>query len=131
MAVVRWTFTDPYTDETWVHTINPDQATSPFPVTTGTYGAGVRTGLTAARTILPPLKAVEWTFGGAIRSQAHHDELVSWARRGPVHLTDHLGRTFVVVLTGLDVTERKPTKTLNTRWRYTMRALLLRQLETP
>lgn len=117
----RWTLHDTVTDEVWEMPINPDSMTSPEPERVLKFGQGYRQNSTRLRTIESPSDAREWSWSGAIRTKAHHDTLFDWASRHvPVEVTDHLGRTYRVVITQFDVTERQPTKSTPWRPRYQM-----------
>lgn len=129
LLTTRWKFYDPVLDETWTMPINPDSMTNPIKVKGFAFGRNVRSGgrFTTVRQVPRP---VEWEFGGVIRTKAHHDALDEWVgRRRIIQVTDHVHRTYEVMLTGFEVTERAPTKS-GVRWRlrYSMKALLLRQL---
>ncbi len=127
----RWILTDPATAETWTMPINPDQMSSPQPTRTLSTVSGTGRYQNAARlrTFMTPSAAVDWEWGGVIRSQAHHDTLRTWARKpGEVHVTDHLGRTWAVLFTRFTPVERRPTPLVPWRQRYTMNALILRRV---
>lgn len=129
VLTTRWIFHDPGTGDSWTVPINPDSMGNPTPAKGLAFGRNVRSGgrQTTFRQVPKP---VEWEFAGVIRTQAHHDNLLAWLnRRGIIEITDHLSRTFEVMLTGFEVTERAPTKS-GVRWRmrYSMKALLLRQI---
>jgi hypothetical protein len=129
MAVVRWRFTDPVTSYIWTVPINPNQMSSPYPSkqrqtlpatpnTAYTDGSGILT-------LQAPVTPFEWTFGGAIRTEEHHDELRAWSQvPNPILIRDHFSRTWKVVITQFDATDRRPT--MRTPWRmtYTMRSLM-------
>lgn len=128
LLTTRWRFYDPELDETWVVPINPDSMSNPLKPKTLSYGR--HAGSNARYATLKQLpRPVEWEFAGVIRTQTHHDTLDDWlGRRRIIQITDHISRTFEVMLTSFEVTERKPTKTNAWRLRYSMKALLLRQL---
>lgn len=128
----RWTFLDPATSETWTVPINPNTMTDPtnrqrryqhsYQGTTNLDDARFRSLETAA-----PI--VEWTFGGVIQTKDHHDKLEHWARKeSKVHITDHLGRTFAVVMRTFEPKERRPTPAKPWRFTYEMRAYVLRRV---
>lgn len=127
---MRWTLFDPATLTTYVMPINPDRMSSPHPrkkIDTA-YGGRGGAGLGRIRTFMAPADAVEWTFEGPIRTQAHHDALQTWSQKGEVYVTDHLGRTWVVIMQTFVPDERKPTAATPWRLRYTMKCLVMRQL---
>lgn len=126
---VRWRFRDPSNGDVWDFTINPDQMTSPTKEKNVRHTLGVGTEYGRFATVQAAPRPREWTFSGVIRSKQQHDILESWYERtGVLHVTDHLSRTFEVMLQGFEVSERKPTKAVTWRLRYTMKTLLLRQL---
>lgn len=108
--------------------INPDSMTSPHPTKNLTFAKGIRRGHSRSRTFMTPPPPVEWTWEGPIRTQAHHDALEEWATKGEVHVTDHLGRSWAVVMQSFDPIDRRPTPQTPWRMRYSMTALILRQL---
>jgi hypothetical protein len=64
-----------------------------------------------------------------IRTKAHHDDLETWSKKpGKIHVADHLGRSFEVMILSFEPTDRKPTPSTPWRMRYTMKTLLLRRL---
>lgn len=125
----RWTFVDPIADETWVMPINPNTATSPFVAKNITTAQGADLdshGIHRTRMFQAPSAPTSWQFGGVIRTKEHHDELLRWAGKANiVRVTDHLQRTFIVLLQKLDVTDRTPTASTSWRMTYTMTALVL------
>lgn len=129
MAVYRWSFHDPATGETYVFEQNPNQMTSPFPnrkITSQTTTA------LNGRTIFVEgnADAVDWSFGGSIRSKQHYEALRSWvyddngvAKRRRIVITDHFGRTITCMLTSFNPT---PKRAVNVYWRhdYEIKALV-------
>lgn len=134
MSTQRWTFVDTVADETWTVPINPKSATSPFPakVITTAQGADLDSrGIHRTRMFQAPSAPVPWEFGGLIRSKAHHDELHRWAEKdNEVQITDHLGRTFEVLIRQFEPVEQRPTKSNDWRMTYTMRVLVLRRIRS-
>lgn len=122
----RWTLTDPVTSDTWTMPINPDAMTSPHRGRELTHARGNKSGLQRARSFMRPPQPVEWQWEGVIRSQEHYDELLLWASKSyPIHVTDHLNRTWLVVIRKFAPTERRPTATVPVRMRYAMETLNL------
>lgn len=125
-GAVRWQFYDPVEDETWTMPINPDSMTSPLRVR-------ARSALHAHGGELVVSDgdpgAHAWDFGGVIRTKAHHDALIDWATRDrAIDVTDHLERTFRVVVTACEIADRRPTPRTQWRLRYVMRTLILEAL---
>lgn len=129
MAVVRWRFTDPETDEVWTVPINPREMSSPHPVRnrqTLPAGPAASNQALSIRTLQEPLVPFEWTFGGVIRTQAHHDDLLAWSRKpNPILIRDHFLRTWRVIPTVFDATDRRPTARVPWRMTYTMHTQML------
>lgn len=66
----------------------------------------------------PP--SVKW--GGVVRTQAQYEALRTWVRKpGVVEVTDHLGRTFRVVMQSF-VPDRKGRRPGSYRMKYTITA---------
>ncbi len=123
MSVVRWIFHDTVSDESVTLPYNPNGMTSPFLAqrTDRAPKSPIDGEIRAIRAKAPPK---EWTFTGFIRSQEHHDLLLSWGQRvTPIEVTDHLNRTFLVRFVEFSVDEKKPTKKTGWRFTYTMRCL--------
>lgn len=126
----RWTFHDDVADETWVMPINPNRASSPFQTKAFTTAQGAdiaSTGIARTRVFQAPLAPKEWEFGGILRTQAHHDALVAWVKKdNEVTITDHLERSFEVLLRAVQFQEQRPRPGALWRMTYTVNALVLR-----
>lgn len=121
MSVVRWIFIDGAT--TWTVPINPNEMSTPYPPKQR-QAMGNRAG--TIFTLQRPPVPHEWTFSGVIRTQAHHDELLTWSQKNkPIRITDHYGRTWEVLITGFNAEDRRPTQQTPWRMKYTMRTLML------
>lgn len=123
MTVVRWVFFDPSDSSSYTVPVNPNQMTSPFP--DKNTELGVQSPVTGQYRISRlPTMPVEWSFGGRIYDAAHHDALLEWSKRpNLIEVTDHLGRTFSVLLKEFAPTERYPTALNYDRYEYEMNAL--------
>lgn len=123
----RWVFFDAVANETWTVPINPNSMT---PVDR-TKPRNLRHSHGWAkdqrvRTFVGKPPAIEWGFGGVIRTKAHYDELVRWTEKtNAITITDHIDRVFLVYLTQFDPTDRKPTPRVPWRLTYTVKATLL------
>lgn len=124
--VVRWIFEEVETSETYTVEINPNEASSHrfgrelLPAPRG----GGRT--LAFQTARQPL---DWTFSGVVRAESHHDELIEWQKKpGKVRVTDHLGRTFEVMMRAVDMIDRRPSGDNTWRFQYNFSCLLLRRI---
>lgn len=135
-VIQRWIFHDPAEAETWTVPINPNEMTDPESRTRAfNFGVASRSSNVSAPAAIRGIEAasqqpVEWSFGGVIHTQDHHDKLEHWARKpGEIEVTDHFGRTWVVVMKTFEPTERRPTLSKPWRFTYTMRALVLERSE--
>lgn len=128
-AVLRWRLRDVETGDTWTMPINPNQMSSPTRGRNISTVYGTRKGPHRLRSFQTPTDAAEWTFGGVIRTEQHYLDLVEWAKKDrKVRITDHLGRTFEVLMEALDAVDRRPTPAAPWRMTYTMKTLLLRRI---
>lgn len=130
LPTVRWTFTDMDTGESYTVPINPNNSSDPEgPARNLTYAYGVAAGQERVRTIERPPDINTWQFGGVIYTKEHYDALASWARKtGLVHISDHLGRTFEVIMQTFEPTDRRPRPNRMWNLTYTMRAMVLRRV---
>lgn len=125
----RWVLTEVTSGATWTMPINPDSMSSPHQDKAVTTAFGTKKGHDRLRTFITPSPAKEWTWGGVIRTKAHYDGLEEWAKKsGKVRVTDHLGRTFEVVMQRFAPEDRPPTAKVAWRLRYEMTVLLLRRV---
>lgn len=128
---VRWKFHDTNGGDEIVLPINPKSMGSPHegPRETATAsgtGAGFGRLRVFDRGVTRP---VEWTFDGVILTREHDDLLLAWTKRFSVlRVTDHLDRTFEIIVKSYDSVERLPTA--NRPWRadYTMTCLMLKEV---
>ena len=128
IAVQRWLLRDTATNAQWRMPINPDSMTSPLPRRQMKHAGGWRADQ-RVRTFITTPEATEWEWSGVIRTQAHYDQLVTWARKNvAVDVTDHLGRTFRVFITDFNPTDRRPTPHVPWRLRYSMKARILERV---
>ena len=126
MTAIPWTLTDPVTNDVYVMHNNPNKMSSPFRRRDFSHVRGNRNDLHHARLWLNDPTPVEWTWEGVIRSRAHYDALLEWARKPyPIEVTTHLGHTWLVVFKKFDPTDRLPTATTPVRMRYVMTTLNL------
>lgn len=131
---VRWVLTHVETGDSWTMPINPNSMSSPhqdrqLATAYGTKAVAGVGGGERIRTFRTPSPAKEWTFGGVIRTKEHYDALEEWAKKsGKVRITDHLGRTFEVLIQSFQPEDRKPMATVTWRLTYQMSTLLLRRV---
>ena len=133
--IVRWKFHDTETDETVFLPINPNEADGAEIPRNMSWAWGTARKLSYAyqdrpRGINRPASAPpDWTFSGVIRDEAHHDLLLDWAQRSSIlRVTDHFERTFEIIISEFDFTERQPTRDRPWRGTYTMTCLLLKEI---
>lgn len=127
--VLRWRFTDPSTGEQWTVPINPNQMSSPHRGKQMVYAHGTHIGEHRIRAVQTPGEIVHWEFGGVIRTKRHHDDLHYWAEKEhEVEISDHLGRTFEVIIEEFRPEDRTPRAEVPWRMTYTMRAMILRRV---
>lgn len=121
----RWIFTDPVTLDDYTVHINPNAMTSPHRVNaTEAYPVSPVDGRIRARRPKPQPR--EWTFSGVIREQDHYDALLLWSQKEyPIFITDHLGRTWFVLLNEFAPEERQRNATVPDRYRYEMKGYVL------
>lgn len=125
----RWVLTEVDTGATWTMPINPDQMSSPHQDKSISTAFGTKAGHERLRTFVTPSPAKEWSWGGVIRTKQHYDQLELWAKKpGKIRVTDHLGRTFEVVIQGFVPEDRQPRPGVMWRMRYEMSTLLLRRV---
>lgn len=143
-GVVRWTFFDVETSESVVLPLNPNEMSSPtFQRSTksawtsrfsarGTAGGGngaePDNGRGRPRLFdSGPSSPTDFTFSGIIQSEAHYELLLEWAKRcNLLRVTDHLGRTFEMIIQRFEPVEQRPTATNLWKMHYTMSCLLLK-----
>lgn len=119
----RWTFTDTVALDTVTLMFNPNKMTSPFleHETVTSPQSPIDGQIRAFRRLRLPK---EFSFGGFIRSEAQHDQLLALSgRKSLITVVDHLDRSFSIRFVKFDVVERKPTKSIPWRFTYTMRCL--------
>lgn len=74
----------------------------------------------------------DWDFEGTLDTQAMHDELLAWSQIAQiVQVIDDLARSFYILPTEFQVTERAPTPNKAWRFSYVFKALLFPNLPTP
>lgn len=127
---VRWTFDDPTVPESFTVPINPNEMGSPHQVRDIAMAAGSLGGLNRIRIVdKVPQVPKEWAFGGVIRTKEHHDELLRWTKKKhPIHVSDHLGRTFEVIIKNFEPVDRTPTPNVPWRLRFTLTTFLLKEI---
>lgn len=129
MSVVRWMFTDPQLSTSVYVPINPNKMDSPGRPRQMQFSWGSAWGQDRMRGIDRSTPAKEWNFGGVLLTESHYNLLLDWTNKLKIlHITDHLGRTFEVVIKKFDPVERLPNALRPWRADYTMTCLILKEL---
>ena len=123
----RWMFTDPDTSDSYLFEINPNQMDTPHPLLNLTPGArSATTGsqnvkdVGVPRVIQGKRTPLTWTFSGVSRTRTQYLALRRWSvKKRPILVTDHFGRTWSILLTGVKFEERRPNPTVTWRFHYT------------
>ena len=128
--VVRWQFRDMRNDDTYTVEINPNtMAGYRFGRDIGFAPYHHDSSYSGVVGVKRPRQPVDWSFGGVVRSKTHHDKLIDWQKRpGKLRITDHLGRTFEVMVRSLQMLDRRPTGDNTWRFEYSFNCLLLRRI---
>lgn len=102
--VVKWKFEDFIADDEYTFQINPNKGGSPE----------LKKNIIQRNTTAPDGKTIlfegreepqSMTFSGTLRDQAQLDDLQSWYQRSnQIRLTDDLGRSYSIYITGLTTT---------------------------
>lgn len=125
--VQRWVLHDPDLDESWTFPVNPNHMTSPHvsrSLAILTTPPSNQSNDSQGRVLESNADPYEWSFGGFIRTQAHHDELRRWSKKvNRLELADHLGRTWLIRMVEFDPDEKVPTKKTPWRFDYEIKAL--------
>ena len=124
MALVRWTFDDPTTLESYTMEINPNDGGSP------TYAKGITINSTSApdgQAIIFEGQDSTQTFEvrGILLTEEQYNALVTWyQKRHQVMVTDDLERQFYIYITGLEFRRKRA---IHYPWKheYTLKYLIL------
>lgn len=110
---MRWKFQTLDSSQSYTFDMNPNQMDSPLlEKTVDSHAQGIDGVIRGARKDV----AKGWSFSGVLHSQAQYEAFELWLHKGRIHLTDHLGRTFLVRLTNFDPTR---AGTRQHAWRHT------------
>lgn len=112
---VKWTFVDSVTSETYTHEINPLSGAAPHYQKNITYASCTAPG---GKTLIMEGvdKPIELNWSGTIITQEQYDAYVLWfQKRRQIQVTDDLGRTFMVYITGFSPTRVKSSNF----WKHT------------
>lgn len=118
---VRWTLTDGAT--TYTFKVNPYEMTSTSPTYTKDSSPSPVRGNPMSMSSKPT--PTDWSFTGKAYNQQQYDDLLTWYEiERPLVLTDHLGRSWNVLLYSFGPKDvRRPGTT--TKWQYEMKAYIL------
>lgn len=126
--VERWLLHDPGAVESVRLPLNPNKMDSPTRPRNMTW-AFSSFGDQKIRGFDTPGPATDWNFSGVLLTEAHYTLLLDWTKRlVPLHITDHLGRTFEVVIKKYDPVERPTSRLRPWRCDYTITCLLLGEI---
>lgn len=116
MAVVKWEFYDPETDDSYTFEINPNEGGSPQFIKKLQYQAtAAPDGVILAFEGRDEPKTTD--FGGTILSRAQYDAMVAWfSKRHVIQYTDDLGRVFQIYITNF---EPKRARSHQYPWKHT------------
>lgn len=129
MSVIRWVLEDVGAVESIVLPLNPNKMDAPTRGRNMTWAWGTAWGQDRMRGIDNPGPAPQWTWSGFLFTESHYNLLLAWTKRlARLYLSDHLGRTFEVVIQKFDPVERLPTAKHPWRVDYTMTCLLLKEI---
>ena len=122
--MIRWTLSDGVTTYTFFR--NPKEMSSPYPTwTRSSSPSGIRPDRPMGRQQNP--SATEWSFKGRCYSQQQYDDLLLWCSKDePLTLTDHLARSFTVIIAGFSPTDRRSRDLV--KWDYEIRTFILEYL---
>ena len=98
MSVVRWTFFDPFTSDTYTFEINPNEGGSPAFKRAFSYQA---TAAAEGRTLVFEGRAApkSMDFSGTLLTEAQLEAFETWADKGnQIKVTDDLGRESWIVI---------------------------------
>ena len=126
MDVVRWKFLEVETSLEYTVEINPNKMSSYRFSREYDWARHDQARMRGVRSNRQPK---DWTFGGVVRTETHHDALIEWQRKpGKVRVTDHLGRVFEVMMRSVDMIDRRPSGDNTWRFEYQFNCLLLRRI---
>lgn len=114
----RWVFTDPVTSETYEMEINPNEGGTPklsknisYQITTAPE-PNSRVLMFEGRP-----QPRQGSFAGTILTEQHYNAMVQWyEKRNQIYVTDDLGRTFTIYITGFDA---KRVRAIQHPWKHT------------
>jgi hypothetical protein len=131
----RWVLDDP-DGETYTFPFNPNRMDTPHRMdnltpTARSWNAPNEAQVDhgVARVIQGKRIPLEWSFSGVLRTQAHYRALVRFHHlRKRINVTDHFGRTWEVLIQGIEWQERRPSAHADWRFAYTVNCLLYRRV---
>lgn len=94
--VVRWTFTDPSTSDSWTFDVNPTEDNTPGFKKGMTYGK-----TTAGKTLVfeGQDEIRQGGFSGHITTEAEYNTLYTWwEKRNQIQMADDLGRQSTIIV---------------------------------
>lgn len=109
--LVRWSFYDPSTVETYTFPINPSEGGTPTRQKQFVYQS---TSAPDGKTIVfeGRQQPKRINFSGTVLDEAHYTALNTWFdHHNQIRLTDDLGRQFYIVIEQLDMTRKRNAST--------------------
>lgn len=116
MAVQRWVFHDPLTDEDYTFVINPnDGGTPPYQKKIGYQPTTAPDGALIAYEGRDEAQATE--ASGVVLYRLQYDAMVEWFnKRHPIEVTDDLDRIMTIYITSF---EARRVRSRSHRWKHT------------
>jgi hypothetical protein len=137
MSVNRWILKDTSNDESTRVPLNPNKMTTPTFQRSMEFAWGTKANESSPSGGISRIRAIdngqqqptEWSFEGVILKESHYNLLLAWTKRLQLlHITDHLDRTFEVIIQRFDPIERQRTPNNSWKMDYTMSCMLLRRV---
>lgn len=131
VSVVRWKFVNTVDDTEVVLPLNPNEMSSPTNTRSLQFAWTSRESFEGRPRLIDSgiTTPTEWTFGGVMKTKAHYDLLLEWAKLAQIlRVTDHLGRTFEIIITKFSPVPRRQSALNDWRYTYTMNCLLLKEV---
>lgn len=129
MTTLRWILTEEATDESWNMPINPNKMDALPRAKQLTHAYPSRNNQDRWRTFKSPPTPKTISWSGRIRTQAHYEALDEWGKKpGVVIVTDHLNRTWRVMMIAFRPDRKAGRRTTDYRMGYTMQVQWLERV---
>ena len=105
--LVRWTFTDTATSDTYTFEVNPNTGGSPtYPKQFNYQATAAPDGKTLIFEGRDQPQKIE--FSGTLTEQSQYDAFATWwKKRSQIELVDDLGRTFTIIIENFTPTRKR------------------------